>query len=160
MSELDEILLAPVERLAARVPELTEDPTEEDLILARSCLETASVKARSIGSSSWNAGTVPPEVAINVLEAAARGFMNPGGFVREKADQVTLERHATYTQGVFFTPSEEAEIRRAAGIHSVSYSDSTRNDMFRARSDGPAERTIYALWGGVGRKVPFWEVRG
>lgn len=113
----------------ATVKEIAEraaDPiiTDAEKALARRLLSLATNRAKLHGSMAWNPLNVPPVVRDIVIEAAARGYNNPEGFVEERGDMVSLNRDAAAAAGVEFTARELADIRLAAnrgsGFASVS----------------------------------------
>lgn len=113
--------LATVEQLADRVgEEITET---EDIALANVMLAAASAQARHHGFSGWTKVGLPEVVQFVVLEAAARGYLNPAGYSMERGDMLTLERGREYTSGVAFTPTEivlVSGVGQRGGIISVT----------------------------------------
>lgn len=153
-------LLAPVERLAARLPEPFRTP--EDRSLALEMLSDASEEARTHGSRHWTSKSVPPGVVNIVLKAASRGYMNPSGYVEEAADSARLRRGDDYVRGAEFTDSERQRTRALANFRGVTYSTSTRNDHWQSRSDVDSRSTVYVpVAGGHGNWRAFpWAEEG
>lgn len=56
----------------------------------------------------------PDVVAVVIYKAARREFENPSGLSQEISGEHTITTAAT--SGVFLTPAEVAQVRRAAGI--------------------------------------------
>lgn len=132
--------LAGITRLAARVGEPIE--AAEDIALAEEMLEAASAEVRFYGLD-WPDEASAPAVAVNItLAAAARGFQNPAGFLKERSDMANLERGEAYAAGVELTPSEQAKLslfkRRNGGTTRTV--QTSNPDRFIAASDHRGRR--------------------
>lgn len=127
--------LASITRLAARVGEPIE--AEEDVKLAEEMLLAASGEVRFYGLE-WPTAASAPAVAVNItLAAAARGFQNPAGYLKERSDMANLERDDAYAAGVELTLSEQAKLKtfQRKGAGSVRTVQTTNPDRFVAASD-------------------------
>lgn len=113
--------LATVERLAARVAEAIETP--EEIALAQEMLEAASAEVRHYGRN-WPTAEQAPAVAVTItVAAAARGYLNPGGFQMERADAMNLTRGDEYIAGTALTPEERNMLKtysRRGGVVSAA----------------------------------------
>ena len=101
--------LASVEDLAERVGEPINTP--EDIAMANRMLRYASSQARQAGSLGWTAAFAPDVVVDVVLEAAARGFLNPSGLQMERGDMLSLQRDRDFAKAARLTKEELALIR-------------------------------------------------
>lgn len=96
--------LATIERLSARVGE--EIASDEERALAEGVLREASTWVRHYGRP-WPDPTVAPAAAVDItIAAAARGYLNPGGFQMERGDSQTFNRLEDYAKGTELTRSE------------------------------------------------------
>ena len=106
-------LLATVDDIADRVGEEITSPA--DISMARAFLRKASAEARHHGLP-WTDPILVPEVVVTtVIEAAARGYLNPEGFGLERGDEITLQRQDDFAVGSALTRAEIVVIRAAAG---------------------------------------------
>lgn len=96
--------LATIERLAARVGE--EIVTAEERSLADGVLREASTWVRHYGRD-WLDPALAPAAAVDItVAAAARGYLNPGGYQMERGDSQTFNRLEDYAKGTELTRSE------------------------------------------------------
>ena len=120
--------LATVEHVRARTAESIE--TAEELALADAMLLEASAWVRHHGGMAWPTMDVAPELAVAITAAAAaRGYLNPGGFDMERSDMSTFDRHPEYAAGTQLSKSEIAMLKpfnRRGGVVSVGLSNSDR----------------------------------
>lgn len=133
--------LAPRNRLAARLPEPIE--TDAEIALADEMLLDASNEARIHGNQMWTPETVPSGVVTIVLQAAARGYMNPAGFSDEAADGTRFSRADEYARGTNFTPSEIRAVRSYAQRSGITYAQVTKPNPWRSLSDRNDSGTAY-----------------
>lgn len=100
---------------------LTGEPivTDEDVKSARACLAVAWENVKDAGSSSWKLESAPSLSITIMLSAAARAWMNLGGFIDERADAVTLSRSTEFAVGAELTAQERARLERLAGRNLV-----------------------------------------
>jgi hypothetical protein len=124
-------LLAPIERLAARVPEGIT--TEDEIALAIEMLSDASEEVRAHGRP-WTSVTVPPGIVTIVLKVAARGYMNPAGYRVEDADSAGLERDPSYSKGATLTPDEVRRVKAIASRSGFGYVAASKPSSWRPRS--------------------------
>lgn len=89
--------------------------TDEDTAQARQALESVFVLVQHYGSLAWTPAKMPPVARQVLIEAAARLFMNLGGFRSERADAVSLERAEEYAQGAELTDSERRRLEELTG---------------------------------------------
>lgn len=133
----DAIVSQEVLRLEARIGEPIETPA--DIALAEACLEEAWEWVRLHGNPEWGylePGT-PGIARTTALAAASRCFQNPSGFVSERGDSVTFQRHDDFAQGAQLTQQEIAGLRRAGRQGGrVTSIPLVNPDMFRPRSYG------------------------
>lgn len=118
--------LASVDDLAARTSVAIE--TLEAINLANAMLRSASARVRAAGDPNWEDYSAP-DIAIEItLDAAARGFLNPGGYSLERGDMLTIQRGAAATAGTALTDDEIDQCRAAAGIPGVAGLGLVRQD--------------------------------
>lgn len=100
---------------------LTGEPivTDEDVKSAKACLAVAWENVKDAGSSSWKLESAPSLSITIMLSAAARAWMNLGGFIDERADAVTLSRSAEFAVGAELTAQERARLERLTGRNLV-----------------------------------------
>lgn len=117
--------LVPVADLARELGPFDESDTER----AAGFLEEASELARELGRLAWTdtegAYPAPVRVRLVVKAAARRAFVeDPEGYASESLGDWTGRKTAGELDevGVFFTPSEEAKVRIAAGKAAGAYS--------------------------------------
>lgn len=126
-------LLGSVERVAARVGEPIE--TAEDIALANEMLEAASAWVRYYGRP-WHSMDDAPSIAVAItVAAAARGYMNPSGFAKERSDAVNFERAGAYGAGVELTPDEIRVLKTLSGQGSIQSLPIHNPERFISRSD-------------------------
>lgn len=96
---------------------LTGEPlvTSEDEQSARACLAVAWENVKEAGSSLWELETAPSLALTILLSAAARAWMNLGGFTDERADAVALVRAEGFANGAELTPDERDKLGRLLG---------------------------------------------
>ncbi|MCQ9385121.1 hypothetical protein [Brevibacterium moorei] len=128
--------LSTVDEVAARTGEPIESP--DDIKLAESMIEAASANVRHYGKP-WPIRAGAPAMARTIATAAAaRGYLNPSGFIDERSDSVTLKRAEAYAADTELTPREIKQLEDLAGetvIHSISISQG--EDRWRPRSIAP-----------------------
>lgn len=94
----------------------------EDVTRAGSVLGAASVLVRNYVGKTWDGGDpVPDEVAIVVVQVAARGYTNPEGWRDERTDDWAGQGKPVPEAGLFLTASEKAILaahrpKKPAGI--------------------------------------------
>lgn len=96
---------------------LTGEPlvTEVDVQSARAALAVAWENVKEAGSKAWTLDSAP-SLAISVLiSAAARAWMNLGGYTDERADAVTLARSDDFARGAELTQAEVEKLGRLLG---------------------------------------------
>jgi glucuronate isomerase len=121
-------------RLAARLGEPVE--TDDDLSLAEACLNEAWEWARIHGAPEWSFEdpSTPGIAKTVVLSAAMRGYQNVPGFLNERGDSVTFERHEAFAKGTEFTAQEIAALKKASRTGGrVTSLRLTNPDQYRAR---------------------------
>lgn len=133
-------LLASIDRLASRVPDGIV--TDDEQRLAYELLSDASEGVRSHGRN-WTSSDVPPGIVNIVLNAAARGYMNPEGYVRERADSAQLERGETYVNGTELTPAEIRRVKIIASRSGFQAIQASKPAHWVPRSSGHTSRTVY-----------------
>lgn len=96
---------------------LTGEPlvTEEDEAQARASLAVAWENVKEAGSSSWTLASAPSLALSILVQAAARAWMNLGGFTDERADAVTLARAPEFAAGAELTDEERGKLGRLTG---------------------------------------------
>ncbi|MDS2171614.1 hypothetical protein Q7C18_02780 [Nesterenkonia sp. CL21] len=140
--------LASRDRLEARLPEPIS--TDQEIALADEMLSDASAEARAHGNQMWTVQTVPAGVVNIVLRAAARGFMNPGGFAEEAADSARLRRGDEYVMGAAFTEAEIRQVKAFSRRTGISHAQVTKPSAWSARSDTSLRGAIYVPYSGYG----------
>jgi len=119
--------LATVERLAARVGEPIA--SAEEIALAEEVLAEASALVRHYGRA-WPDPETAPAVATSItVAAAARGFLNPGGFQMERSDTSTFNRVEEFASGCALTRAEISALKEYnvnQGIISIGLSNPDR----------------------------------
>lgn len=100
-------LLATLEALVKRLG-LDRALTTAEEGRAEAAIEDASNLVREEARQDWLVDA-PPAVVTIVLEAAKRGFLNPGSFTSETTGPFTVRRD---TVGVYLTDSEKDIVRR------------------------------------------------
>lgn len=100
-------LLATVAALEKRLG-LGRELTEAEEGRAEAAIEDASNLARDEAHQAWT-DSAPPAVVTVVLEAAKRGWLNPGGYSSETSGPFTVRRDVV---GVYFTDDEVTILRR------------------------------------------------
>lgn len=134
-------LLAPVERVAARVPDGIV--TDDDVLLAKELLTQASEEVRAHGRP-WTSADVPPGIVAIVVEAAARGYMNPSGYVSEDSDAVGLKRARPYEGGAELTQGEIRRVKMIASRSGFGYIQGSKPSSWVPRSAGHDDaHTVY-----------------
>lgn len=120
--------------------------TDQDEAEARYALASVWELVKDAGSPKWGLDTAPG-VALQVLvEAAARLWMNLGGFTSERADAVTLARLEDFARGAELTSREVERLERAAG-----------KDQFRgALRSAPVVNPLVPVARSAGRRDPNW----
>lgn len=113
--------LATVDDLADRVGEVITE--QQDIAMAKSFLRLVSAQVRHFGAD-WTDPILAPDVVVAVtIEAAARGYLNPEGWVTERGDELTLQRDDIFARGSTLTMAEIKMVQQAAvgrsGIVSV-----------------------------------------
>lgn len=150
-------LLAPIERVAARVPEGIV--TDDDLALAQEMLAEASDAARAHGRN-WTSADVPPGVVTIVAAAAARGYMNPAGYAEEDADSAGLKRAGMYSRGAALTTEEIRRIKSMASRSGFVAVQVSKQASWKPTSLDHDKRSnaFYVPWGGAsGAWFPMFE---
>lgn len=105
------------EAVAARTGEEIELESEVDLVDAM--IEAASALVRHYGKPWVTAADAPALARTIATAAAARGYMNPSGFVDERSDSVTLKRAEMFAADVQLTPNEIQMLKELSGRGSV-----------------------------------------
>ena len=146
-------LLAPIERLAGRVPDGIV--TEDEQVLAYEMLSDASEEVRSHGRQ-WTSSDVPREVVNVVLRAAARGYMNPSLYREEDADSAGLKRDPIASKGVALTPEEIRRVKSAASRSGFSAIQASKPAHWKPRSLREADRTVYVPFDSPGERWFPW----
>lgn len=123
--------LAPIERLAARVPDGIT--TDDEILLAQEMLLQASDEVRAHGRP-WTRNDVPAAVVSIVISAAARGYMNPALYEEEDADAVSFKRGVASTKGVELTPGEVRRVKMAASRSGFGYIPASKPSSWQPRS--------------------------
>ena len=124
-------VLAPIERLAARVP--SGIVTDDDIGLAMEMLSEASDEVRAHGRN-WTSVDVPLPIVNIVLKAAARGYMNPEGLREEDADSAGLKRDPVYSKGAELTPSEVRRVKMIASRSGLGHIQASKPANWTPRS--------------------------
>lgn len=96
---------------------LTGEPlvTDDEVLSARACLAVAWENVKEAGSSAWVLGSAPSLALTILISAAARAWMNLGGFVDERADAVNLSRSSSFAAGAELTALERGKLERLSG---------------------------------------------
>lgn len=151
-------LLAPIERVAARVPEGIA--TADDIALAQEMLAEASDAVRAHGRN-WTSVDVPPGVVTIVAAAAARGYMNPAGYAEEDADSAGLKRAGMYSRGAALTAEEVRRVKALASRSGFVPVPASKPSSWKPTSlayDRERDPTTYVPWGGASKAwFPFEE---
>lgn len=135
--------LATIERLAARAAEVIETP--EEIALAQSMLEAASANVRFYGRN-WLTPEEAPAVAVTItVEAATRGYLNPGGIESERGDAVSYKRGDEYNVGAALTVEEQNQLKTfsrrggivSAGLHNDTVLDTRAAKVYYDRGYAP-----------------------
>lgn len=135
--------------------------SEQDLKLAEACITAASNLARFHAGQNWPVRTeAPPVVSTIVVKAAAKGFMNPGGFQMERGDAVTFNRLEDFAAGVRFDAQDMVILKsfnKTATLHSVAM---VNPESLIPRSMGSARRDPrgYAPMASGGKPFPLGEL--
>lgn len=83
--------LATPDRIANKIGEPIE--SDEDLALAEEMLESASNWVRLYaGQEDWTAANAPALAVTICIAAASRGYLNPAGYLEERADTAFVKR--------------------------------------------------------------------
>lgn len=134
-------LLAPVVRVAARVPDGVV--TDDELSLLQEMILQASEEVRAHGRP-WTSADVPAGVVAIVVEAAARGYMNPSGYVSEDSDAVGLKRSGSYQGGAELTDGEIRRVKMIASRSGFGYIQGSKPSSWAPRSEAYGyNRTMY-----------------
>lgn len=97
--------LATPEQLANRIGEAIE--SQEDLLLAQEMLESASNWVRHYsGQDGWNVVNAPALAVTIAIGAAARGYLNPAGYLEERADVNFVKRSPGWANETKLYPDE------------------------------------------------------
>lgn len=146
--------LAPLERVAARVPDGIV--SEDEIALAKEMILQASEEVRAHGRP-WTSADVPPGIMSIVVEAAARGYMNPSGYYHEGSDAVDLRRSDAYTGGAELTPGEIRRVKMLASRSGFGYIQGSKPSHWVPRSEAADhDRTVYVpVDGGTKRWFPW-----
>lgn len=125
--------LTTVEEVAAHTGEPIE--TDADRLLCESMIRAASANVRFHGLP-WATMEEAPDIARTIAcTAAARGFMNPSGFMDERSDSVTLKRSEMYANDTKLTPEEVDMLKELKGQSTVrSVALDLGSDYFNPRS--------------------------
>lgn len=134
---------AHLDLLAARAGEPIV--TDADETEARFALAATWELVVFYGSDDWSVDSCPGAATQVLIEAAARLWMNLGGFESERADAVTLGRSEMFARGAELSDQEKARLERAAGrdagkgaLRSVAVSNPVRpvsRSSFAGRCD-------------------------
>lgn len=110
--------LTTVDEVSARCGEPIE--LADEVRLAESMIEAASAHVRHYGKA-WPTRSGAPAIARTIATAAAaRGYMNPSGFIDERSDSVTLKRAEAYAADTQLTAGEIKMLQEASGGATVS----------------------------------------
>ena len=128
--------LTTVEGISAHVGEAIE--LTEEVRLAESMAAAASAHVRHYGRA-WPDPDKAPAIARTIATAAAaRGYMNPSGFLDERSDSVTLKRADAYAADTQLTPQEIKMLQEVTGGATVTSIRLTLGeDRFVPRSRSP-----------------------
>lgn len=128
--------------LAAR----TGEPivTDQDVTEAQYSLSAVFELVRYHGLSTWTVDDMPGVAYQVLVEAAARLFMNLGGFVSERADGTQLERADEFAAGASLTDAEIARLEDAAG---KNLGKGALRSVGLRNSDLPVHRSEHPGWG-------------
>lgn len=153
-----------VVKLSARVFEPIETPAE--LALATECLESAWEWVRIHGALEWDyLDPSTPGIARTVaLNAAARCYDNPSGYIEERGDSVQFKRGDDFAKGSELTAAEVAALKRSTNTHKASIVSVplSNPDTYQPRRLG-RERRYQQITVGVGdvdhRPITFYDWR-
>lgn len=125
--------LATPAEVAKRVQETPTDQVDIDLIAV--LLDIVSADVRSYGS--WPDPILAPDVVkAIVIKAAARGYMNAGGYQLERGDMLTLQRSDLFAEGESLSVAEIRALQRAAGTTGSVVSVPAQRDVVPSDSTG------------------------
>ena len=103
--------LATPDRVANKIGEPIE--SLEELALAEEMLESASNWVRMYaGQPEWTAQTAPALAVTICIAAASRGYLNPAGYMEERADTAFVKRSAGWANEAKLFPDEIAALRQ------------------------------------------------
>lgn len=132
--------LATPDQLGNRIGEIIE--SSEDLMLAQEMLESASNWVRFYsGQDGWNAINAPALAVSITIAAAARGYLNPAGYLEERADVNFVKRAPGWANEAKLFP-DEIEVLRTFNQDTTS-----NNSLNSARISDPDRlipRSMYA----------------
>ena len=104
------VALATPEQLSGKVGEAIESP--EELALAQEMLESASNWVRFYaGQDGWNMVNAPALAVTIAIAAAARGYLNPAGYLEERADINFVKRAPGWANEAKLFPDEIDALR-------------------------------------------------
>jgi len=104
------VALATPEQLSNKVGEAIQTP--EDLALAQEMLESASNWVRFYaGQEAWNMVNAPALAVTITIAAAARGYLNPAGYLEERADINFVKRAPGWANEAKLFPDEIEALR-------------------------------------------------
>ena len=147
-------MLAPLARVAARVPEGIV--TDDEILLAKELIVQASEEVRAHGRP-WTSADVPPGIVSIVVEAAARGYMNPSGFYSEDSDTVGFRRSKAYDGGTELTDGEIRRVKMIASRSGFGFIQGSKPSHWVPRSQAyDHDETVYVpVDGGNEKWFPF-----
>lgn len=135
-------LLVGIERVAARVPDGIN--TQDEIALAWEMIAEASEEVRAHGRP-WTSVDVPAGIILIVAKAAARGYMNPSGYLEESADSAGLKRDRDYAKGASLTPDEVRRVKVIASRSGLTHVQASKPASWQPRSlANPDAKTFYA----------------
>lgn len=147
-------LLAPLARVAARVPDGIV--SDDEILLAKELIIQASEEVRAHGRP-WTSADVPPGIVSIVVEASARAYMNPSGFDREDSDTVGLRRGDSYAKGAELTPGEVRRVKMIASRSGFGYIQGSKPSHWVPRSEAyDHDGTVYVPVDGYREKWFPW----
>lgn len=129
--------LATPDRISNKIGEPIE--TVEEVALAEEMLESASNWVRMYaGQPDWTAASAPDLAVTIVIAAASRGYMNPAGYLEERADVAFVKRSAGWSNEAKLLPDEIAALKNLntseAPINSIQSARVSDPDRFIPRS--------------------------
>lgn len=125
--------------IANRIGESIETP--EELALAEEMLESASNWVRHYAAQEWTAANAPSLAVTITVAAATRGYLNPAGYLEERADTTFVKRASGWANDAKLLQDEIAALQElnpeSAKQRSLQTTKITDKDRLIPRSAYP-----------------------